>query len=617
MAEVEFTEQVICGRYRVLSKLGEGAMGAVYLAGDLQLPRQVALKVLRKEWVSRPDVKQRLETECGLMARLGSSMHIVTLYDRLEYEGDVVLVMEFVPGETLADICDRTRTLDNDVESSRKTAPVSAGSSIMVLTERDAVQVVCQCLEGLGFAHSKGIIHRDIKPSNIIVARDHNGNISAKIMDFGIGKALQGGEGDSTNPMLTGFGGPGPGTPAYMAPEQIDTLRFGHIGPAADLYAVGVTLYELLTLRRPFEGTYTELLQAHTNVEPIDPVKIRQGLSPALSPIVLKSLRKVPAERYPSAAEFKYDLENAALGAAVPGEAPRQRKNLLPLAFAGIAVALVMAVTGVFVFGKTVTPDDAASHAGGAATPAVSSKPEPPVPATPVSVPAEEPKPAPAAPEAKPEAKPEGEAAPVAAPTQAIPPPSQPLVVLYDPQAPRTQYYQGEEFSFSLKIEGAKDPGKLSVTANVPDGGAFDPATNRFSWNGNGKEGQNEVVFAIQDGSVSPPSTKEQKFAFAVVPKPPEPPVAAPPAPTPPVTPPPPVAPVAAAPVAAAAAPPTAAPPKQRVQPQQNIPAKTPVKQPASAQQPEPAPKKDNPPAAGGSSWLNDVKPVSQTVKQK
>ncbi len=98
MRESGLIDTVVADRYRVVSRLGEGAMGSVYLAEDTQLHRQVALKVLRHEWISRPDVAKRLENECRLMAHLGPHPGIVTLYDRLVFEGDVVLVLEFVPG---------------------------------------------------------------------------------------------------------------------------------------------------------------------------------------------------------------------------------------------------------------------------------------------------------------------------------------------------------------------------------------------------------------------------------------------------------------------------------------------------------------------------------------
>ncbi|MBI5092922.1 MAG: protein kinase [Candidatus Hydrogenedentes bacterium] len=101
--------QTISNRYKVLAPLGEGAMGAVYLAEDVTLKRKVALKILRKEWAMRPEVHKRLENECRILAKLGSHPHIVTLFDRLVHEENVILVMEFVPGETIAELLNRTR----------------------------------------------------------------------------------------------------------------------------------------------------------------------------------------------------------------------------------------------------------------------------------------------------------------------------------------------------------------------------------------------------------------------------------------------------------------------------------------------------------------------------
>ena len=311
MQDLTFIDQVILERYYIKSPLGEGAMGSVYLASDLQLNRQVALKILRPEWASRPEVVKRLENESRLMAKLGPHQNIVTLFDRLTYEGATVLVMEYVPGEDLADVLARTRSVNSQQEASRKTTPVLAGVSNIILTPSDAISIALQCLAGLDFAHSRGVIHRDIKPSNIMVARDHNGNLLAKVMDFGIGKLLTDPNDSSAIPMtaLTQAGGPGPGTPAYMAPEQIDPARFGALCPASDLYAFGITLYEMLTLKLPFDGTYTELLHLHTNVEPPDPRKLIPTLGQGLAGVVLRALKKNPNDRYPSAHVFSLELK--------------------------------------------------------------------------------------------------------------------------------------------------------------------------------------------------------------------------------------------------------------------------------------------------------------------
>jgi serine/threonine protein kinase len=348
MQEQDLLDTVISDRYRVLSILGEGAMGLVYLAEDLQLHRQVALKVLRQEWVARPEVRQRLEQECRIMARLGAHSHIVTLYDRLEYQGDIILVMEYVPGETLAEILRRMAELKNFTEDYRRSHPIIAGETPLILGPKDVTRAVMQCLDALDFAHSRGILHRDIKPANIILTRDQNGNIVAKIMDFGIAKVF--GAAPSHLPDLTQAGAPGPGTPAYMSPEQIDPKRFGAVGPGTDLYSLGVTLYEMLTLQTPFTGTYTELLFAHTNQEPPDPRDLNPAISTQVYRVLAKALQKSPEQRYANAFNMKLDLDFASnpgttLSAHLrPGYGdPRSRRATLAL-IAGIPLALVLAL---------------------------------------------------------------------------------------------------------------------------------------------------------------------------------------------------------------------------------------------------------------------------------
>lgn len=344
MEQLDLVDEVLAGRYRVNSRLGQGAMGDVFLANDTQLHRQAALKVLRQEWLSRPEVAKRLDNECRLMARMGPHTNIVTLYDRLEYKGNTVLVMEYVPGETVAKVIERTWAVNSESQAKRKTTPVLAGVSTLLLTPADAITIALQCLRGLDFAHSKGVIHRDIKPGNIIVARDHNGDLIAKIMDFGIGKMLSDpADVDPVATALTQAGGPGPGTPAYMAPEQIDPARFGQVGPATDCYAFAVTLYEMLALRLPFEGTYTELLHAHSNVEPPNPQKEIPYLSAGVSQVLLKGLRKLPAERYQSAHLFRLDLETAAQGGKLGEEFARNKHGSRTRALFAVSGVLAVA----------------------------------------------------------------------------------------------------------------------------------------------------------------------------------------------------------------------------------------------------------------------------------
>lgn len=310
--------QVIGNRYRVLQCIGEGAMGSVYLAEDLQLHRRVALKVLRREWLQRAQVRKRLEHECRIMARLGPHPHIVTLFDRLEHEGNAVLVMEYVKGESLDKLLEaRGEQLETDAEK-RETRIFEGNQPQVVLDERTVLEITAQCLAALAFAHSKRVVHRDIKPGNVIISIDHTGQVEAKVMDFGIGKLVddenEDPESEAHLTALTQEGGPGPGTPAYMAPEQIDPIRFGAIGPKTDLYSMGIMLFELLTCRLPFNGSYTELLHAHTNVEPPDPAAYSHTLSPMMLQVLQRSLQKAPSERYPSAEAFRADINALASG---------------------------------------------------------------------------------------------------------------------------------------------------------------------------------------------------------------------------------------------------------------------------------------------------------------
>jgi serine/threonine protein kinase/formylglycine-generating enzyme required for sulfatase activity len=308
------TTQDLCGtllgeRYRIIKVLGEGGMGAVYLAEDNDIGRLVAIKVLRENLQDTPALARRLEMECTLLAQLGSHPNIVTLLDRQNYDNKTVLVMEYVPGEDLSDIIERTfqRT------PFQKTTGGSgqAQSKTLLMTPRNAIVIAMQCLKALDYAHSKGVLHRDIKPSNIMVHKDDTGNINAKLMDFGIAKTLRQSSVDTAFTRLTKTEDRAPGTPAYMAPEQIEPDRFGAVGPGTDIYAFGVMFFEMLTGQLPFVGGFTELMHAHTNVRPPSPREINPLIKSELAHVVIRAMQKSPANRFKSAGEMLEALQTA------------------------------------------------------------------------------------------------------------------------------------------------------------------------------------------------------------------------------------------------------------------------------------------------------------------
>lgn len=279
------------GRYTLRHCLGQGGMGTVHLAEDTRLRRLVAIKSIREELGRNEEVRKRIERECLLHARIGSHPHIVTLYDRLD-EGDrIYLVMEYVEGKTLDDLMDDAQT------------------DAHALTWKDGLHITMQVLDALSRIHSQNIVHRDIKPSNILVTKSDSGETIAKLMDFGIAR-LEDSEAFTT--AVTKEGSGGPGTPTYMAPEQIDRQTFGPVSPATDIYAAGVMLYQLLSGAPPFTGTITEVFHSHLNVEPISLDRVCAHPVPAeLTAVLRRALAKHPRDRFDSARAMKDALDQA------------------------------------------------------------------------------------------------------------------------------------------------------------------------------------------------------------------------------------------------------------------------------------------------------------------
>src|SRR5437773_8480276 len=268
------------GKFELHEPLGEGAMGVVWKAYDSVLRRYVALKLLGSKFGKTLDMRERFLREARAAAAL-QHPNIITVYDLGEAEGQLFIAMELIEGRDLSELI----TARDPLALERK------------------LDIVIEVLQGLAYAHGRGVIHRDIKPSNVRIASDG----SVKIMDFGIAR-LQTAD-------ITGSGAI-VGTPTYMAPEQITN---GPITPATDLFAVGCLLYELLSYRKPFEGetVHGVLYQVLTT----DPKPIR-ALAPslplALERVVTKALNKVPEDRYETARHMQSALSGirAALSGA-------------------------------------------------------------------------------------------------------------------------------------------------------------------------------------------------------------------------------------------------------------------------------------------------------------
>jgi len=271
------------GKYRVVDKLGRGGMGTVYKAVDQTLDREVAIKVLNPD-LTDPDVLKRFRAEAVTLARLNHP-GIATIFELHQHQDDVLMVMEFVRGETFHDLSDRLGPI----------APPQAAHLCM------------QVLDALGHAHRAGVVHRDLKPANLMIT--DNGAI--KVMDFGIARVL--GSEHFTH------GGYMMGTPAYMAPEQVLGRE---IDGRADLYSVGVVLYRLLSGRLPFNAdTAISMVQMQISEAPTPIVTWRPDLPAWCVSIVERALAKSPSDRFQSAEEFR----SALLAAVTPqalGEMP-------------------------------------------------------------------------------------------------------------------------------------------------------------------------------------------------------------------------------------------------------------------------------------------------------
>jgi hypothetical protein len=319
--------------YQVDAAIGSGGMAEVYVAHHLVFPRKAALKVLQERFSRSADIVQRFINE----ARAANAIqhpNIIEVIDagRLESSGAPYILMEYLDGESLG-------------------ARLRAGQ----LPVREAVRIAIETAEAVAAAHDKGIVHRDLKPENIFLVRRDGAPPSVKVLDFGIAKLRS----DVANTLAQTQVGMVMGTPQYMSPEQCrDVSTVDH---RADIYSLGVILYEMVCGRPPFQSAagFADLVYAHVAVVPESPRKLTPSLPISLESVILRCLAKSPDDRYASMRDLVDGLHSALLReqdgpsamavaapvTQVPPTTPRSRRWVIATVFslaalAGAAVAL-------------------------------------------------------------------------------------------------------------------------------------------------------------------------------------------------------------------------------------------------------------------------------------
>jgi serine/threonine protein kinase len=286
-------ERVLANSYRIVEKVGEGGMGAVYRAVDLMLERDVAIKAIRPELAREPEMVERFRTEARTLARV-SHPAIATIYSFFEDGGDLFLAMEYVPGRSLSKILEAEGALPWD----------------------RAVRLLASALDGIAEAHRAGIVHRDLKPDNLMITETG----SVKVTDFGIARMTGSGHLTRTGLMV--------GTLRYMAPEQIQGEE---ADIRSDIYSLGGVLYQMLTGRPAFDGKSDyAILKAQIEEMPPPPSTAAPGpgIPGWLDRAVLRALAKKPADRFQSVEEMRRFLDTR--GASEAEESPRAASLLPP-----------------------------------------------------------------------------------------------------------------------------------------------------------------------------------------------------------------------------------------------------------------------------------------------
>jgi serine/threonine protein kinase len=272
--ETDRNSQQIPG-YKILRKLGSGAMATVFLARQISLDRLVAIKILPKRFSDNESFIERFYREGRAAAKL-NDQNIVQAYDVGQAGEHHYFVMEYVDGETLYDAVTRDRYLD----------------------EHTALTILKQVASALRHAHERGFVHRDIKPKNIMLAA--NGTV--KLADLGLARAL------SDHAVAEAEAGRAYGTPFYISPEQIRGRV--KIGPEADIYGLGATAYHMVTGRVPFSGkSPSQVMNRHLKDEIVPPDHVNSKLSAGMAQIIEMMLEKRPSDRYSTAADLMEDID--------------------------------------------------------------------------------------------------------------------------------------------------------------------------------------------------------------------------------------------------------------------------------------------------------------------
>jgi serine/threonine-protein kinase len=339
------TGETIAGRYELEELAGTGGMSSVYCALDTLLERRVALKVLHPHYGDDDEYVERFRREARSVAQL-SHPNIVTVIDRgQDDDGHQYIVFEYVDGESLKELVDRT-------------GPLPA---------RRAIELALQVAEALAFAHHHGLVHRDVKPQNVLITQDGD----AKVTDFGIARSLDVEHGvTQTGTVL--------GTSNYLSPEQ---ARGQAVTPATDVYSLGVVLYEMLTAEVPFPGdNFVAVAMKHINDEPPSLLEKRPDIPMRLVAAVDRALAKDPARRFASMDAFAAELRTCLAELGTPDadrtfiqaspvlrESPRHRARAArrasrwPLYLFLVLAAAAAIVAGVFFLGGST----AGKHSGG------------------------------------------------------------------------------------------------------------------------------------------------------------------------------------------------------------------------------------------------------------